>query len=135
MSTEKRIGDTITAACGHIYEVRTRTWANEAPEAIVIEGYACALDFDPGTVAGRAELQKLRTNLANALIEHDIAIERIYGSLKIGDDTAHLRLAGENDAQCTQPIGQHQCHRVEHDDDHHVAVKDYEVIAVSHPSS
>jgi hypothetical protein len=107
-------------------------WANEAPDCVAIDGHACLMHLDPGTRSGRMAIERLRANLAEALRVHDVAVEEIYAGLKVGDDSARVRLAQRDEEQCTHPLGATQCHRVAHVDRHHVAVSDYEVVAVSH---
>jgi hypothetical protein len=132
--TNRQIGEPITTPDGNTYTVNIETWANEAPECITIEGYACLVAFDPGSRSGRAAIRRLQANLTLALAAHDEAANEIYAGLKVGDDTARVRVVAPDEAQCTYPLGDHQCHRVEHDDGHHVAVDGdtYQVIAVAH---
>lgn len=133
MSTKQLIGEPITAYDGTPYTVTVETWANEAPECVTVDGYACLVMLGPGTRSGRAAITGLIGNLQGALAVHDQAVEEIYAGLKVGDDAGRIRVAHEGEAQCTHPLGGTQCHRVEHVDGHHVAVDgDFDVIAVAH---
>jgi hypothetical protein len=138
MSTRTHIGDAICTPDGQKYTVYVEHWANEAIDTVALDGPACLVFFDPGTRSGRTAITHLVNHLQSALIRHDAQVEEIYANLQPGSDATRIRVAGEKEAQCTTPIGNMQCHRVEHVDGHHVAVSDtaegYLVAAVRHDS-
>lgn len=135
MATRTQIGDAIRDSVGDEYIVYLEHWADEAPDTVAIDGHACLVLLDPGTRTGHEAILALIGRLADALAEHDKAVEDIYAGLKVGDDATRVRLAAEREARCTVPLGTTGCHRVEHADGHHIAVCDYTVTAVRHEST
>lgn len=62
------IGDPITDPQGNDYGVYVEQWADEAPDLLVVDGYACGLYLDPGTTTGRAAITGLVTNQRSTLV-------------------------------------------------------------------
>jgi hypothetical protein len=139
MPTKRRLGTVVTPSKA-TFDVSLEQWANEAPDTLELNGYACLVFFDPGSATGRAQVRDLIRLLTQALDEVDAANVTMYRTLKPGDYCNTIRLPGVDDGetQCQLLVPRDgdqalQCSRVGHDDPHHVVIDaDYRVLAVSH---
>jgi hypothetical protein len=146
MTTNKQqIGDPVDLPTrtngipGEQLTVTVEWYADEEPDCIEINGHACLVFFDPGTMTGRAQIRTLIGRLNQAMAFHTNRVEEIYGNLKDGDHCNNIRLPAKSEERCPRymftPCGQRgvQCSRAHHEDHHHVHVDDdYQVIAVLH---
>lgn len=137
MATRIQIGEPIPiTGLAEPLTISIEQWADEAPDTVIVDGFACTLYLDPGTMAGRTQIEALRQRLADALAEHDKAIERIYSGLEVGGYCSNIRLPRDGELRCPHTASDAGlpgmgCSRVQHADGHHVAVDDsYQVIAV-----
>jgi len=133
MATNHQIGDPLALPDGTTVTVNVESCGHDEPDCITLDGYAVLMHLDPGTVDGRALIEDLRQRLTDAVDFHTAWVEEHIGRLKVGDDLGGVRLAGENEEQCTFPFVGALCGRPRHVDGHHVAVDaNYEVVAVAH---
>lgn len=139
MPTKTQVGNVLTDSEGAEYRVYLSRWSVEEPSEILIDGDATYLAFDPSAPGGRKQVRDLIARLNEALDAHAVAVEEIYGGLKVGDYCIDIRLPYVFEDRCEfridpDPNGpRYRCSRAKHEDDHHVTVRDdFEVIAVSH---
>ena len=137
MATRTQIGNVCTEASGDEFTIYIEQWADEEPSAIVVDGKACYLIFDPGTTEGRAQIRTFAARLNEAMAVHSARVEEIYSTLKPGDHCGDIRLPLGDEKNCPHTIATSghtwQCSRVHHEDFHHVAIgDDYQVVAVRH---
>lgn len=137
--TRIQVGDVCTEANGDEFTVYIDQYADEAPDAVTIDGKAANMVFDPATEAGRAQIRVLIARLNEAMAIADAAAEDIYGALKVGDHCNTIRIATVGEKRCPHTAGDDgltglvQCMRPGHEDYHHVAVDEgFDVIAVRH---
>jgi hypothetical protein len=140
--TRIQVGDVCTESNGDEFTVFIDQYANEAPDAVTIDGKAANMVFDPSTQAGRAQIRVLIARLNEAMAIADAAAEDIYGALKVGDHCSDIRIAAvitRSEDRCPHAAGEDastglvRCMRPAHEDYHHVAVDEhYDVIAVRH---
>jgi hypothetical protein len=137
--TRIQVGDVCTESNGDEFTVFIDQYANEAPDAVTIDGKAANMVFDPSTQAGRAQIRTLIARLNEAMAIADAAAESIYGALKVGDHCSDIRVAIVGEKRCPHTAGDDgltglvQCMRPTHEDYHHVAVDEcFDVTAVRH---
>ena len=136
--TRIQVGDVCTEANGDEFTVFIDHYANEAPDAVTLDGQATYLTFDPGTQAGRAQIDALVGRLRQAVKVHDQRVIEIYAKLAIGDHCSDIRTPTSNEPRCEcvtfNAAGLDRCSRVAHADHHHITVNDdFTVTAVGHP--
>lgn len=132
-----QVGNVIQESNGDEITVYIDQYGAEAPDSVTVEGQACNIVFDPGTMDGQAQIEALRARLAEALANHERAVEEIYGKLRVGDYCTEIRLPVKDERRCAHTVTDGRmhwtCSRAQHVDFHHVNVDgDYRVIAVCH---
>ena len=133
-----QVGNVFQDSYGDEFLIYLHEFSDEEPNEVQITGRASEISFDPSSPAGRAGVLTLIDRLSEALREHELACQRLYGKLSVGDFCGEIREPVGDEPQCAYvfngPIARPRCSRVEHADGHHVAVDDnYQVIAVTHP--